>query len=452
MRSQAERVNERMAALMELSRQARGVEQTQELDYLVVNATHRLAPYRQAILWRDVHKPVALSGLVAPDPNAPMIRWLGELHRGCLAERPAGPVDIEALSAADQAAWQEYLPPFALWLPDDGPEAAELGLLLVREMAWTEAESALIQEWWQVWAHAHRALHGGKRARPKLSLERVRTWLLPANRPWWRKRLTWIAAALLALMLFPVRMTVIAPGQLVPVDPLWVRSPIEGVVAEVLVSPTDAVEAGDALFRFDNKVLESRVDVARQAFSTATAQYQQLSQRALSDDESGADLIQAAGAMEQKRAELRFLESRLSDATVRAQQGGVAIFDSASAWVGQPVSVGERIMRIVDPTKSEIEAWLPVADAVGLDAGSSVNLYLRSTPLNPVSGTVRYVAYDATERPSGNVAYRVRARIDDGSSYRIGLKGTTRLSGGWTVLGYWILRRPIATLRTRLGV
>lgn len=452
MRSQAERVNERMVTLMELSRQARALGQGKELDYLVVNATHRLAPYRQAILWRDDDQPVALSGLVSPDPNAPMIRWLIALHRDVLSSTAAGPVDIQALAADDQSAWQEYLAPFALWLPDTDGDRAGLGLLLVREMAWTEAESVLIQEWWQVWVHAYQALHGGGQARPRFSLARVRRWLLPAERPWWKTRLAWIVAALLALMLFPVRMTVIAPGQLVPVDPLWVRSPIEGVVADVLVSPTETVQAGDPLFRFDNNVLESRVGVARRALSTATAQYEQLTQRALNDDEFGADLIEAAGAVEQKRAELAFLESRLNDATVRAARGGVALFDSASAWVGQPVTVGERIMRIVDPKQSEIEAWLPVADAVNLEAGAPVNLYLRSTPLSPVSGSVRYVAYDATERPSGNVAYRVRARIDGDNTYRVGLKGTTRLSGGWTTLGYWILRRPIATLRTRLGV
>ncbi|MEX0450742.1 HlyD family efflux transporter periplasmic adaptor subunit [Spiribacter sp. 218] len=441
-----------MVTLMELSRQARALGQGKELDYLVVNATHRLAPYRQAILWRDDDQPVALSGLVSPDPNAPMIRWLIALHRDVLSSTAAGPVDIQALAADDQSAWQEYLAPFALWLPDTDGDRAGLGLLLVREMAWTEAESVLIQEWWQVWVHAYQALHGGGQARPRFSLARVRRWLLPAERPWWKTRLAWIVAALLALMLFPVRMTVIAPGQLVPVDPLWVRSPIEGVVADVLVSPTETVQAGDPLFRFDNNVLESRVGVARRALSTATAQYEQLTQRALNDDEFGADLIEAAGAVEQKRAELAFLESRLNDATVRAARGGVALFDSASAWVGQPVTVGERIMRIVDPKQSEIEAWLPVADAVNLEAGAPVNLYLRSTPLSPVSGSVRYVAYDATERPSGNVAYRVRARIDGDNTYRVGLKGTTRLSGGWTTLGYWILRRPIATLRTRLGV
>lgn len=451
-RGQAELINDRMLTLVELSRQARAIERVEELEYLVVNATHRLTPYRQAILWRDADKPTALSGLMAPDANAPMMRWLADLYRGVLSRLPAGPVDLQSLTEDDQAAWREYLPTYGLWLPDSATAAGSSGLLLVREMAWTEQESTLVEEWWQVWAHARRSLERGVSPRRRFNLDKVKTWLLPKDRPWHRKRLTWILGVVLLLMLLPVRMTVIAPGQLVPVDPLWVRAPIEGVVAEVLVDPTDPVEAGDPLFRFDDDVLESRVEVSRRAFSTATAQYQQLSQQALNDDEFGAELIEAAGAVEEKRAELEFLESRLNDSTVRAERGGVAIFDSASALIGQPVGVGERIMRIVQPGRSEIEAWLPVADAVDLPPGSPVNLYLRSAPLSPVSGEVRYVAYDATERPGGNVAYRVRASLNEADSYRVGLKGTTRLSGSWTALGYWILRRPIASLRTRVGM
>ncbi|PWG15735.1 secretion protein HylD [Salibaculum griseiflavum] len=451
LRSRAGQVNDRMVTLVELSRKARMVERIEELDYLVVNATHRLAPYRQAILWRDVHQPAALSGLMSLDANAPMMGWLTNFHRRVLSDRAAGPVNVESLSEEDQAAWQEYLPLYALWLPDITATSVPSGLLLVRAIPWSDEEGTLLEEWWQVWAHAKRSLQGGQEARRRLTPGVVRQWLLPAERPWYRKRLIWIAAVFLVLMLLPVRMTVIAPGQLVPVDPLRVRAPIEGVISEVLVRPAEHVEAGDPLFRFDDEILEKRVEVSRRALSAATEQYQQFTQQALDNDEFSAELIEAAGAVQQARAELTFLESRLNDSTVRAAIGGVAIFDSVSALIGQPVGVGEQILRIVDPGKIEIEAWLSVADAVNLPPGSPVNLYLRSAPLKPVRGEVRYVAYDATERPSGNVAYRVRASLDQADLHRVGLKGTSRLSGGWTTLGYWILRRPIASLRTRLG-
>jgi hypothetical protein len=55
------------------------------------------------------------------------------------------------------------------------------------------------------------------------------------------------------------------------------------------------------------------------------------------------------------------------------------------------------------------------------------------------------------ERPDGSFAYRVRARLDAPTEHRVGLKGTARFSGGWVPLGYWALRRPLASLRAAIG-
>jgi hypothetical protein len=78
-------------------------------------------------------------------------------------------------------------------------------------------------------------------------------------------------------------------------------------------------------------------------------------------------------------------------------------------------------------------------------------MYLNATPLSPVAAKIRYVAYDAVSRPDGTYAYRVRAKLDDDTSHRVGLKGTVKLSGGWVPLAYWVMRRPVAVVRQYLG-
>src|SRR6056297_1006283 len=104
-RAHTERTNERFLKFMELSRNARSIERIEELDHLIVNTTHRLVPYRQAVLWRDSDMPIALSGLVSLDENAPLIRWLKALHYNVLSGLPAGPVEVQSLSEDDQATW-----------------------------------------------------------------------------------------------------------------------------------------------------------------------------------------------------------------------------------------------------------------------------------------------------------------------------------------------------------
>lgn len=81
-----------------------------------------------------------------------------------------------------------------------------------------------------------------------------------------------------------------------------------------------------------------------------------------------------------------------------------------------------------------------------------VKLYLNASPLSPVVGQVRYVAHEAVARPEGGHAYRVRATLTADTEHRVGLKGSARVQGDWTVLIYWVLRRPLASLRSSLGL
>jgi hypothetical protein len=140
----------------------------------------------------------------------------------------------------------------------------------------------------------------------------------------------------------------------------------------------------------------------------------------------------------------------LTRTQVLAPRDGVAFVSDPAEWIGRPVVTGERILRLAEPGDKEVEAWLPVRDAIALHPQSPVRLYLNSSPLSPVSAYVETVAYEATRRPDGSYAYRVRARVDP-TDHRVGLKGTVRLEGDRVPMIYWMLRRPLAAAREWLG-
>ena len=128
------------------------------------------------------------------------------------------------------------------------------------------------------------------------------------------------------------------------------------------------------------------------------------------------------------------------------------LFDDPSEWIGKPVQTGERIMRIATPGDIEVEAWLPIGDAIPLPDNADVRLYLAASPLSSLPAQIRYIAHDAVPRPDGTYAYRVRARLDGQTDQRIGSKGTAKISGGWVPLIYWIVRRPLSMMRQALGL
>lgn len=439
-----------LLTLLALARRARQVQDPAELGFLAVNDTHALAPYRQAALWFATGGVTALSGVVQPEANVPYVQWLDRacaaLHRQPGAARAVTAVDLPADVGAD---WAEWLPAHGLFVPLAGSDG---GVLLARDAPWTDQEVVVLAEWFDTWRHAWQGLHAKPQAGWKAVLARVRAGLAwrPSARWWQQPAVRWAGAAL-AVLLLPVRLSVLAPGELVPSEPAVIRAPFDGVVAGFLVKPNEAVRVGQPLFAFDDATLASRLEVARQALGTAEAEYRQANQQALGDAKYKAQLVVLAGKIEEKRAELDYLQGQLDRSRVLAPQAGIAIFDDPSEWVGKPVLTGERILRVAAPERMEVEAWLSLDDAIPLAPGAAVTLYLNASPFAPVDAKLRYVAHDAAARPDGSYAYRVRAELVGKPEHRIGLKGTAKLAGGWVPLGYWMLRRPLAAARQFLG-
>ncbi|WP_417068915.1 efflux RND transporter periplasmic adaptor subunit [Niveibacterium terrae] len=447
-----------LLVLLELGHRARAAEDVEELAFLLVNDTHLLWPYRQAALWFDGSGVRALSGVVQPERNVPYVQWLDRVFRHlCRASLPAGPCGAQDLPADLADEWQDWLPAHALWLPlparADCPEFPPGGLLLAGEEACDEQTRVLLGEWLATWSHAWRARFKSPVFSLHLLRQRLAKWRDGQNkREWWKRRHLQLALGVFLLLFFPVRLTVLAQGELVPARPAMIRAPLDGVIGKFAVSPNEKVKSGQLLFSFDEAPITTRLEVARQTLATAETEYRQFAQMALVDGKSKEQLAGLLGKIGEKRSELEFLSSQFQRSQVTAPEDGIVIFDDPSEWIGRPVQTGERVMKLAKPDDVEIEAWVPIADAIPLAEGSPVSLYLAASPFSSVSGRLRYLNHDATPRPDGSYAYRARATLAKNTENRIGLKGTAKLSGDWVPLVYWLVRRPLAVIRQYLAV
>jgi hypothetical protein len=446
--------NPLLLTLIEMMRRAQKAENADELAFLVTNDSHTLLPYRQSALWLADSGVRTLSGVVQIEANAPYVLWLNKLfaHLSMQAQfcRSVSKNDVSATLALE---WVEWIPAYALWLPLIAKDGKLLGaLLFAREQQWTAPEQALLAEWCASWQHAWQAMFKPKSftwpSAKQLFSELTR---LKQGVAWWRhKRFYWLLTCLM-LLFWPVHLSVLAPGELVPSDPALIRAPLDGVVGQFYVKPNEIVKAGQPLFSFDEATLLSKKEVARQSLATIEAEYRQQQQQALADVKAKAMLAMTAGRIAEKQAELTFVEGQVSRLQVVAPIDGIALFDDPSEWIGKPVQTGERIIRVASPAAVELEAWVAVGDAIPIAADSKVSLYLNASPFSSVSAKVRYMAHDAVQRPDGSYAYRVRAKLDEKSNHRVGLKGTARLNGEQVPLIYWIIRRPLAVIRQAIG-
>ncbi|MEQ9861985.1 HlyD family efflux transporter periplasmic adaptor subunit [Pectobacterium cacticida] len=432
-----------LAELLQLQSRARARETQDELAFFIVNETHNLVKYRQALLWDcDKRRLQAASGLALLDPNAPFCTEFSRLCRQWQEEgRQTQRLQCRELPADDRALWQEHLPEFLLWLPLRLPQGeTPLVLILARDDAWQPAEMVLLEKLAEAYAHAWSSLLKSRRRQTHVNPKK-RRWLLAG------------IVALMLILLIPVRQSVLAPAEIVAHRPVIVRAPVAGVIDDILVRPNQVVSANQPLVRLDVRELQNRLESARQAFASADAQYRQAQQQALFDANSKASLAVLQSRREQAQSDMDFLQQQLARMQLVSPRDGIAIFDDASDLIGRSVAVGERIMMIANPHDIELEIQLPAADAIALENGADVRLFLNVAPNAAQDARLVQIGYRAAPTPDNVMAYRLRARFtQDDPQLRVGLKGTAKLYGERTVLFVYLLRKPLASLRVWLGV
>ncbi len=221
----------------------------------------------------------------------------------------------------------------------------------------------------------------------------------------------------------------------------------------IQVKPNVEVHRGDILFNLDDTQVRNRYEIAKRSLAVAEADYLRGSQKAFSDPKSKSELALLKAKVDEKRAEADYTADLLARTQVRASRDGIAVFSDPNDWIGRPVVVGERVMLIADPARSELEIHLPVEDAINLEPGAEVLFFLNIRPTEPLAARLSRTSYEAQTTPGGVLAFRLKASFDTRDEPpRIGLKGTAKVYGQRVSLLYYLLRRPLAVLRRWAGL
>jgi hypothetical protein len=429
----------RLTLLLQLERRAR-LAPADELPFVIVNETSELLPYRQALLWKK--KPARLqaaSGVSKPEKNSPYALWLTPVLRHiCRDERADAVMEFTVEDVPSELAknWYEWLPEHGIWIPLATPRGSQYGLVLFRETAWTEAETQLVGYLAETYGHALALAESG-----------------PPARSWWdrlssKKFQFLIAAVLLTAACYPVRQSVLAEAEVIPVKPNLVRAPLEGVIESFYVQPNEAVKVGQKLFSLDMTQLRSRLEVAEETRDIAKTEYLQTTQQAMLDPTVKSKLAGLKSKWDQQVAEVAYVRSLLKRCMVTATRAGVMVFDDPNDWLGKPVTQGEKILAVADPGAVELEVRLPMEDLLALQPGAEVLFFSNINPDKPLQASLNYFSYRATPTPADVMAYRLKASFTDKITMpRLGYRGSAKLYGARKPFILWLLRKPIQTVR-----
>ncbi|MGA0571375.1 efflux RND transporter periplasmic adaptor subunit [Variovorax sp. VNK109] len=429
-----------------------------ELSFVLCNDTLALVPYQQAALVSFTGaaraRLVGHSGLADVDADSPYALWLAQVARHLQSALAALPdsarvmgVSASTLPPSLAAAWADWLPAHALALGLSGPDGElRAVLLLARAEPWPgeiapgSPESWLLQAT-GVYGHAWWAM-AARRPAFSAALSALSTGKIARR----------VLAAVLLLLLIPVREYALVPAEVVSNRTEVIASPRDGVIRQMTVKPNTPVKAGQVIAELDDTTLYNRMSVAQASLASARTELHQASQRAIEAQGAKAELGLADGRVKEREVEVQSLSREMERLQIKAPSAGVFVYSNPDDWAGRPVQTGERVGLLADPATLGLQAWAPVAEAVNLAPGAPITLFLRVAPLSPVSAQLDYASYQVVESPQGVASYQLRGTLSEASDKaRIGLRGTARIAGDWTVLGYLLLRRPLAAAREWCG-
>lgn len=439
-----------LANLLLLQQRLREAATEAELGFLLVNDTQNLMAYRSAVFWvrggrRAGGSVLSVSGAVEHDNYSPYLQWMNALCLELSGRRGQGAQRVEQAELPETLAarWQEHGAQHLIWCPVYSAAGVYLGgLALWRDQPLLESEERILNNWLLAAGYSLGALRGKAFDKRQFTWTRHRKLIAAA-----------LALAALVLMFVPVHLSVLAQAEIVPRDPLVVRSPMDGIIERIAVRPNAIVAAGDVLLVLDDTQLQTQLAVTQQTLAISRAQYQQASQSAPGNRDAKASLRVLALEIQKRESEVAYVVSLLERSDVEAESEGMVIMPSPDELIGKPVVTGERLMTIADPEQSQLEVWLPVGDDINLPGGSRIEFFPNVAPDQKFAAALTTMDYRATQTDAGELAYRIRADFGSEQSLpRIGMRGTAKLYGERVSLWYYLFRRPLATARRWIGI
>lgn len=438
---------EGLATLLVLDDEIKRLSNLREFGFFSTNETHRLIPYHTAYLWEKKEllgvQLTAQSGIAEFDAHSSINLWLREVINQILSgpyekeEHEFTVTDFEK-HIADH--WPENLPSYFLWCPfTEKQQSPTGGLIFLREDSFTESERKMLKWLLNSYQYTWHNLVKPK-ARDRLQILKKKPYFIA------------VIITVLCIALFPIHLSVIGTGTVSAKNPALINAPMQGIIKSFAVSPGEIVKKGQLLVSLDNTDLLAAEKVNQRDFTLTEVKLRTTINESFQDDSKRLEIPILQAQLAINKAQLDYTKDLLQKTEIRSPIDGVVIFDSTEDWVGQPVQTGERILSVANLKDLKLKISLPVGERIQLKEGDSGNFFV-SGHLQAISIKITALGYNAKLTPNKILAYEMEANFTDPHDLpQIGVQGTVKLYGNRVPLFYYLIRRPIQTMRSHLGI
>jgi len=432
-----------------LNLKAHSCKNFESLIFLILNDTINVAHYDRALLWNLAEtspKLLGISGISTLPKNKDLIvKWKKIVTE---LEDPKKP-QIFIIDRSDETEIvknsKEHPKSTVLWLPIFSNEKLQLGMWM--ELWGDHKENPPADDLLGLLVHLLMPSFGlaWEKLAQKNSWKKV-----PLKKPFY---IGLGIAIFLGLTLIQVPIRIVAPCEVVALNPMVIRAPMEGIIEELNVKPGQNVAKGDILFEYDKKVPLQQLKSAQKEVEVLESKLNRAISLSLEEDQSSANNYSIlTRQLEKGKIELDLVMHHTSLLTTKAIQEGIIILDNPDQFRGKPVQVGERILAISDPSKTELKIWLPENDNVSIDFDKPIKVILNVKSNDSYQAKINYISSQSTLSEKNIPSFVAEAQwINKTEEVKLGLKGTAIVYGEKVSLWFFFLRKPLAIFRHYLG-
>lgn len=433
-----------------LSLKVATLDSVESLIFTIVNDSHHLIPYDRALLFSLSPKGaelIGISGESQVNTASERVQTWTRLAKGLTHPELGNELSEESFSDDLGSTWEKLQgenPAAVFWLPILARDEQTIGLWLEQhnqdhfQLPLPEMLDPLQKLMMPAFGIAWKRLHSGF-----------------SPKHWASKKTTLaITLALLLLAALPVSLRIVAPVEIVAKDPFVVRTPLDGVISEVLVEPGQVLAKETPLFLYEPEDFVHRRKTAQKQVDLKQSELERAVVLSFNDQDAQNELSLLQLEKQKALIDLELAEHEASELIVKAPVAGIALMQQPEIWRGRSVHIGEKVLTIGDPRHTELRIQIPEQDNVPFDPSKPVKVFLNIAPTKSHFAQIRYVSNEATLNEQGISSYISKADwVEDMSEadLKLGLQGSAVLYGHRVPLVYYLLRKPIATLRRLLG-
>lgn len=211
-----------------------------------------------------------------------------------------------------------------------------------------------------------------------------------------------------------------AQGTLVPNREVMLKAETAGRVSELMVDRGSVVAEGDPLVRLAPEDREIRLERARLRVEEARRQFEAAERLQSRDLGSQTEVDTARTALKLAEVELQQAELDVERMVIRAPFDG--ILEERSIELGDYVTVGSDILRILDNDPMVVSVQVPQGDIGAVEMGEEATVRLVGGA--EVSGQVRYIAGRANMETR---TFRVEIEMPNDDGIRAGSSATAMI-------------------------